>query len=451
MIVVTANWGIGDGSLWTSLSAAAVERFVRALQRAAVRAGWRPDGSYAPVERIDLLLAGDTFDWLASRIMLATVRPWRRGVHARDSRDRAMAATVRMARRTLGPLLRAVRRGVAVPSADRRGRPRLADWSTAALEVTLLEGNLDRGLAGPVGVSLAAAARLRVGEHWFGGGVSVLHGDDADPLWGGFDPAAGPRFRSDDGRPSLGESLHVDLLGRFALAPAVASLPAADRDVLLSALSREQPLAWGGRLEARLRARSEADGAIAAAWRASVDAWHREARGAGVAAEAPFDVLDSIADRMILGTKPGNGGVEADPLGDLLQPQAAATIGAAVCRGHSGRWAGGDAATILLGHHAVSASGPVSAGRMVYGLADGPLPERPATCDTAASVREIGPPAATRAFPRAMIVAVEPGGPVAVRSLGEPVPEWEAGSRRDHRWPDAAPRTPVAPMIVDAA
>lgn len=444
MIVVTANWGIGDGSLWPSLPAAAVDRFVGALRRAAVRAGWRADGSYAPVERIDLLLAGDTFDWLASRIALGPTRPWQRGVRAQAARDRAMTATLRVARRTLGPLLRAVRRGVAVPNVDRRGRPRLADWVTAALEVTLLEGNLDRGLARPDGARLAAAARLRVGERWFGAGVSVLHGADADPLWGGFEPGGGPRVRLDDGRPSLGESLYVDLLGRFAVAPAVASLAAADRQGLLSTLSGNQPLAWGDLVAHRLRGSSADDVAIAAAWRACVDTWHREARGAGVAAEAPIDILDAIADRVSRGDR-ANAGQEADPLGDLLEPRAAATIPRLVGREGPG------AATVLLGHHSVSASGRIGGGRIVYGLADGPSLERPETCDTPAAVREIGPPAASRSFPRAMILAVESGRVAAVRSLGEPVAEWDAGPGRDQPRPAASAKAKAAPMIVDAA
>lgn len=62
MIVVTANWEIGDGSLWPGPAAGIMERFRAEVARAAVRAGWQCDGRYEPVRRVDVVFAGDTFD-----------------------------------------------------------------------------------------------------------------------------------------------------------------------------------------------------------------------------------------------------------------------------------------------------------------------------------------------------------------------------------------------------
>ena len=46
------------------------------IQRSALRAGFRHDGRYKPLERLDIVFAGDTFDLYASRLgQLVTFGP----------------------------------------------------------------------------------------------------------------------------------------------------------------------------------------------------------------------------------------------------------------------------------------------------------------------------------------------------------------------------------------
>ena len=58
MLVVTANWAIGDGTLWRRPLRGLVSRAWGAIQRSALRAGFRHDGRYQPIERLDVVFAG---------------------------------------------------------------------------------------------------------------------------------------------------------------------------------------------------------------------------------------------------------------------------------------------------------------------------------------------------------------------------------------------------------
>ena len=76
MLVVTANWAIGDGTLWRRPLRGLVSRAWGVIQRSALRAGFRHDGRYRPLERLDIVFAGDTFDLYASRLWATgDVRP----------------------------------------------------------------------------------------------------------------------------------------------------------------------------------------------------------------------------------------------------------------------------------------------------------------------------------------------------------------------------------------
>ena len=60
MLVVTANWAIGDGTLWRRpLRGWSLEHGVSSSD-SALRAGFRHDGHHRPLERLDIVFAGDT-------------------------------------------------------------------------------------------------------------------------------------------------------------------------------------------------------------------------------------------------------------------------------------------------------------------------------------------------------------------------------------------------------
>ena len=278
MLVVTANWAISDGTL-TAAGADLSPVWLPAVHRAALRAGVCRDGRYRPVTGIELVLAGDTFDWLTSRIWTADVRPWQGGARARAARMAVTLATVRRARRLLAALAAWSRMGLSVPTADRLGRPRLEPRCRVPVRVTLLSGDRDRWLEATA--DAAAAHGCGVGRVWSDGDVLVRHGDELDPLCG--DAEVGPIRPDDDRQPTLGESLAVDLVAHFGNAVFDGSSGHQPVRRLVTALSRIGPgdmpgvfAAWratpdgGGGLPAAARER------VVTAWRRAVAAWHQE-------------------------------------------------------------------------------------------------------------------------------------------------------------------------------
>src|SRR5205085_8390926 len=59
------------------LDPGALDMFAQRLADLALRASWRADGRYRPIDRIDLVLLGDVLDLTRSRRWLeGTTRPW---------------------------------------------------------------------------------------------------------------------------------------------------------------------------------------------------------------------------------------------------------------------------------------------------------------------------------------------------------------------------------------
>ncbi len=296
MLVVTANWGITDRSAWSGATAASAGRFLAAVRRSAIRAGWRPDGSYRPIASVDIVLAGDTFDWLGSLAWLGTVRPWHHGRRSEPVRERVISATIRPATAVLGPLVRALRRGVTVPMSDRHGRPRFGIMAHIPLRVTLLEGDLDQGLACGPTRHLAERMGIGVGETWSACGISVCHGHRCDPLW----PAAAAED-SDSRCPTLGMSLRVDLVCRFASVVASDPLTAAVGRKLVADLAARHPLSYTDLVRQACGAdggAADATDRLRAAWLESVETWRRLALRAGVHGDTAFDLVDALAARL---------------------------------------------------------------------------------------------------------------------------------------------------------
>jgi hypothetical protein len=113
---------------------------------------------------------------------------------------------------------------------------------------------------------------------WNGGGVGVAHGQACDPLTAG------------DDRPTLRESLAVDLLARFGAAIAERPAAVAVGRTIVRALSDCEPLDMAWHLNGMVRGlvRDGHDGHdgldpawIISVWRRSVDEWVRQARRAG--------------------------------------------------------------------------------------------------------------------------------------------------------------------------
>ncbi len=77
MLVIASDLHLNDRTTGSSLNPGAFEIFAERLHETAVRASWRADGKYRPIERIDLVLLGDILDLTrTTRWAAAGVRPW---------------------------------------------------------------------------------------------------------------------------------------------------------------------------------------------------------------------------------------------------------------------------------------------------------------------------------------------------------------------------------------
>ena len=291
MLVVTSNWGLADGTLVGGAVSRLVHRLHLDVRRAAWRCGMRQDGCYRPIESVDLVLAGDTFDWLTSREWTGTVKPWQAGTRTMAALERVVAAAARRAGRLRATLAGWSRRGIAVPIADRRGRPVPASQVRVPVRVTVLRGDRDRWIDRLPAAAAGLLPGAAVGISWSDGALTVIHGDQLDGL-----------HEAATGAPSLGESLTVDLIAAFGIAiddlPAVRPQAEAIVRMLAAGPVLEAPerlAGWldfgpeGGLLPPHSRAR------LLAAWNATVWRWHKEARRLAVSAAGGIDVVDHVA------------------------------------------------------------------------------------------------------------------------------------------------------------
>ena len=83
MLVIISDVHLGDGTTAESIPPSALNLFAERLREMAYFASWRADGSYSPIENVDLVLMGDILDPLHSTRWLETVpgdvnylRPW---------------------------------------------------------------------------------------------------------------------------------------------------------------------------------------------------------------------------------------------------------------------------------------------------------------------------------------------------------------------------------------
>ena len=78
MLVILSDLHLNDGTTGATPPPAALALFVERLKELALAASWRTDGAYRPIERLDLVLLGDTLDLLHSARWSARpgVRPW---------------------------------------------------------------------------------------------------------------------------------------------------------------------------------------------------------------------------------------------------------------------------------------------------------------------------------------------------------------------------------------
>lgn len=407
MLIVTSNWCVPDGSLSAGPAAGLLERFRAEVRRASLRAGFRADGTYRPPTAVAVVLAGDTFDWLTSREWVGDVRPWEASRRAEAARERAAVRSLRLGGRLIATLASWGRRGLVVPAADRRGRPVPGGGCRVPVGVSVLRGDRDRWVdrmtAGGGGIPGVSA-----GSRWDDGDVTVRHGEEIEPPW------------QEGGRePTLGDSLAVELVARFAASSGEVAaglrprMAAAVRGIVVGRLV-DAPTRLAGWLNGQVRSGTLSAATRAALvddWNHAVAGWHRAARRLGVARAAGVDVADDVAAALTL----RDGAGEAFPAVPWPEPgtTAAGTVPLP-----------GPAACEILGHPPAGYMPPPSWRRRL--LCIGP-PALPPACQDCGLGAERVPPglalfdppgmiprvaaAAWPAVPAAAVVAAGPAGP----------------------------------------
>ena len=370
MLVVSANWMFSVGTLAADATAPHVDVWLQAVHRAAVRAGFRRDGSYRPLDQLQVVLAGDTFDCLTSAAWTGSLRPWHDGRAAQAARRAALVQAARRGRRLLARLSRWARSGLSVPTADRRGRPVLAATTLVPVRVAFLAGDRDSWL--DEACDAASSHGLSVGSVWAADVTTVRHGLECDPCAVlGENRRAGGR----GWQPTIGESVAVDLVARFATAALATPAAPACRS-FVTALAACGPLEipavmgrWFDSFRGSAATAGEHVEEIGTLWRRSVAAWHRETTRQPPVSPTGFAACDAIAASLEAAGR-GLGQRVAGGACELLAPRSPATAGGTAVLGHLPA-----TCSMELGGAQVICLGPtIASGWSVGGVAHWPGP-----------------------------------------------------------------------------
>ena len=321
MLVCSANWLLSDGSLTLPPSARDLTAFLRSLHILAGRAGFRSDGRYQPIARVDLVLAGDMLDTLSSTRWSGRTRPWHATPTAYQRHTSIAAACFQRSQRSLAVLRRLHRDGIRVPAATHLQRLSATETCRVPVQIVALGGDYD--LPWPTAptdrhapqFSWSPAISSRWGDE---GEVWITHGHRGDPT------AALPTPGEPRG-PSVRESLAVDLVARF-LQRLSQLLPGGGVRRLGRHLAGVHPLALPQHLAGWLN-RGGLKGtdlkSVQQSWLRAVSQWHRTTRReAPIVQDLDIDICDRLAG-WLDSYRPGDiPSAAATDLAAVLQPDA---------------------------------------------------------------------------------------------------------------------------------
>ena len=237
MLVVVSDLHMTDGTTGDTLSPGAFSIFARRIRDMAASAGYRADGSYRPVEAVDIVLLGDILDVIRSTEWMtsSSIRPWDKP-HDPMFVERIGQITAAILDRN-EPALAVLRElsspgGLTVPPMLRAGRPAADEpeekWVPVPVRIHYMVGNHDwffhlpgpaydalrkklvqhMGLANPFDKpfphDIAESGPLL--ETMRRHKVVARHGDLYDPF----------NFEGDRDTSSLGDVIVVELVNRFA-------------------------------------------------------------------------------------------------------------------------------------------------------------------------------------------------------------------------------------------
>src|SRR6266498_72271 len=133
MLVISSDIHLGDGTTANSISPTAFDLFSNRLSETAYFGSFRRDGTYRPIESLDLLLLGDILDPIHSTLWLGTApgtlnytRPWTdvSNPNCAGTLSETTKAIINVNRESL-EILRRCANGeiVSLPSVNARGKP----------------------------------------------------------------------------------------------------------------------------------------------------------------------------------------------------------------------------------------------------------------------------------------------------------------------------------------
>ncbi len=234
MLLLVSDLHFTDGTSGSTIRPGAFHILAERLRDMAVRASWRTDGRYRPIERIDVVLLGDILDLIrSSRWLAGRVRPWD-DPHSPEMIDTVtqIVHDVLLHNEPSMQILRSLSSedGLCIPAAAPDGQfVRTTGQRPVAVQVYYMVGNCDwmLHLPGPAYDRLRKHVIQHIGlanrhdapfphdpleddpllnvlrTHR----VLARHGDLYDPL----------NCEEDRDGASLGDAIVIELLGRFAV------------------------------------------------------------------------------------------------------------------------------------------------------------------------------------------------------------------------------------------
>lgn len=230
MLAIISDLHLTDGTSGSTISPGAFQLLGERLIDLAIGASQRRDGSYRPIERVDLLLLGDVLDVIrSSRWLQSRARPW----DAADSPatfetvSQITADILCRNAEALGEFRKLASQGVAIPAGTREGRCDPQQLAPVPVRIHYMVGNHDwfYHLPGEGYSRLRKAIAQHMGlvtnpnapfphEPWECNEllqamrrhkVFARHGDVYDPF----------NYEGDRNASSLGDVIVIELLNRF--------------------------------------------------------------------------------------------------------------------------------------------------------------------------------------------------------------------------------------------
>ncbi|HET9590750.1 MAG TPA: hypothetical protein VFO91_18315 [Anaerolineales bacterium] len=155
MLVLISDLHLGDGTTASSIAPSAFRVFSNRLRETAYFASFRENGTYRPIDNLDIVLLGDILDPLHSTLWLDTApgalnytRPWTdiRSPHFAPKLDESTQAILRHNKASLETLKRIANgQTVILPPANARGQPDFSSKERVSLKARIyyMVGNHD--------------------------------------------------------------------------------------------------------------------------------------------------------------------------------------------------------------------------------------------------------------------------------------------------------------------